>query len=74
MKYLALNHFMTLENTLKMFLLNFFPTWLPKKEASAVKKIIRYSIGGKETKQTFDYQCVLIILAKSNLQRLFLHY
>jgi hypothetical protein len=72
MKYLALNHFITLENTLKM-LLNFHPTCLPEKEASDVK-VIRYSIGGKETKRTFDYRCAHIILAKSNLQRLFLHY
>ncbi|CAB3993101.1 Hypothetical predicted protein [Paramuricea clavata] len=36
---------------------------LTKKESAAVK-VINCSIGGKDTKRTFDYRCALIILAK----------
>ena len=40
------------------------PFHLPEKEAAAVKEVINCSIGGKDTKRTFDYRCALIILAK----------
>jgi hypothetical protein len=39
------------------------PFHLPGKEATAVKDIIHCTIGGKDTKRTFDYRCALIILA-----------
>jgi hypothetical protein len=44
------------------------PFHLPKKEATAVKDVLQCSIGGKDTKRTFDYRCTLIILAKQSSQ------
>ena len=42
------------------------PFHLPKKEAAAVNDVIQCSLGGKDTKRTFDYRCALIILAKQS--------
>ena len=41
---------------------------MPEQESNAVKEIINLSIGGKETKRTFDFRCALIILAKHSTQ------
>jgi hypothetical protein len=42
------------------------PFHLPGKEATTVKDIIHCTIGGKDTKPTFDYRCALIILASKS--------
>ena len=44
------------------------PHHLPEREAIAVKDVITCTIGGKETKRTFDYRCALIILAKQSFK------
>ena len=44
------------------------PFHLPKKEAAAVNDVIQSSLGGKDTKCTFDYRCALIILAKQSFK------
>ena len=45
-------------------ILNGLPSHLTSEEANIVKEVKILSLGGQDTKRTFDYRCTLITLAK----------